>query len=156
MTQTITIQSEDELPRVVEDVEEQFYRLDYTSMLIDELDRIADLHRTYFATQSGPDGAGWKANKPATIRKKKHHLILRGERKNRFRLSQSLTLQGRHSAGDAIREVFATGNGSYMVFGTEVPYSGFNEDRPHVGLTMRFVDQMVEDVADFAVRELAR
>ena len=155
MTQTITVNSQAEVQNVVDGVVEQFYSLDYTEMLTHELDLIADLHRTYFATERGPDGATWKRNAPSTIKKKGHSLVLRGERKNRFRLSTSLMLTGK-PGGDAIREAFSTGNGSYMVFGTEVPYSTYNEDRPHVGLTMRFVDQMVEAVADYAVAQLAR
>ena len=155
MTQTIVINSEDELPLVIEGVADQLFAMDYTPLLEQELSRMAQEHRTYFATETGPDGGQWRDNAPSTIDQKKHSLILRGKRSNRFRLSQSLMLEGAHSMGDAIREAWNTGGGSYLVFGTEVPYSIFNEDRPHVGLRMSFVDSMVERVADFTVRQLA-
>lgn len=156
MTQTIYIDDEAGLDSVIDGVGDQLYHMDYTPLLEAELSRMSQEHRTYFATQTGPNGDSWAPNKESTIKKKGHSLILRGERKNHFRLSQSLMYEGAHSVGDAIREAWSTGSGSYLVFGTEVPYSIYNSNRPHVGLGRDYVEKMVEAVADFIVRELAR
>lgn len=156
----VYINSVDELPQVMADLFEEFYRIDYSPMLVRELSLMADLHRDYFLHSIGPDGAPWKPNAPLTIARKGHRKVLFGIPSHGHPLFHSLT--DKQPSDDAIRQAFHTGRGSYLVFGTRVPYSIFHDEprgrtpaRRHVGLTEKYVDQLAERVADYAVARLA-
>ena len=178
MTQTITLDSLDELQDLYDGIAEDFADIDYTDWMGRELELMADLHKGFFNASTGPDGAPWKPNAPATIAYKGHSTILRGVRGRKernykgtklrpkvtfsrarwiggYRLSTSLTAKTRQTFGDAIREGIQTDTGGWMTFGTSVEYSVFNEDRPHVGLSEQHLDKMTNRVADFALERLA-
>lgn len=179
MTQTLTLDGIEELPELFAGIQEDFEAIDYGEWLAGELDRMAVAHKAYFDSSTGPDGAAWKPNAPSTIRQKGHSTILRGVRGRKernikgtkrrpkvtfsrarwiggFRLSTSLTAKTRQTFGDAIREAIATEYGGELKFGTSVEYSVFNEDRPHVGISEKHLDGMVERAADFTLAELAK
>lgn len=179
MTQTIVLDGIEELPELFASIQEDFEAIDYTDWMGGELDRIADLHKSYFDASSGPDGAAWKANAPSTIAWKGHSTILRGVRSKKppnvkgtkgrpkvkftrtrwiggFRLSTSLTAKTRQTFGDSIREAVATEGGGMMKFGTSVEYSAYNEDRPHVGLNDEYLDAATERAADYTLAALAK
>lgn len=155
--QTFLLHSYDELQDVYDSVTEDFNSVDYADWLNNELDRLADLHKGFFQAQAGPDGAAWKNNAPATIKKKGHSRILRGHPKNNYRLSRSLMQKSHTSTGDAIREAINEGGGrAHLGFGTDVPYAVYNENRPHVGINEQHLQGMVERVADHVVQQLAK
>jgi len=176
VTQTIHLDSIDELQDLYDGVAEDFRDIDYQPWMSDELNRLADLHRAFFNSSSGPDGALWKPNAPSTIRQKGHSTILRGvrgakpPRKTRkgglkyrrsrwiggYRLATSLSAKGVGSAGDAVREAIDKSTGAQLAFGTTVPYSIYNEDRPHLGMNESHLDGMVERVADHVLAQLAK
>jgi hypothetical protein len=146
-----------QLQDVYDAISEDFDSVDYADWLNDELVRMADLHKTFFASQTDPGGAAWKPNAPATIKAKGHKRILRGHPKNNYRLSRSLTQKSRTSTGDAIREGINEQDGRAMLrFGTDVPYSVYNENRRHVGINEQHLQGMVERVADHVVQQLAK
>lgn len=146
-----------QLQDVYDAISEDFNSVDYADWLNNELDRMADLHKGFFQAQTGPDGAAWKPNAPATIKRKGHSRVLRGHPKNNFRLSRSLTHKARSSSGDAIREAIQEQDGvAYLGFGSDVEYSRYNANRPHVGINDQHLTGMVERVADHVIKQLAK
>ncbi len=151
MTQTIVLDGLDELPKITEGLRADIERIDYASLLGDELTRMALQHKQYFDSQAGPDGQPWAANAPSTIGQKGHTLILRGKLGTRplnvkatrrrpavgfsrargiarFRLATSLTAQTTQTFGDAIREAIQESPAvAYLMFGTSVEYSVYNQ-----------------------------
>ncbi len=162
--QTYVLDDISELSEVYESVAEDFNDIDYTDWMVRELDEMARLHAGYFQRQAGPDDAPWAKNAPRTIKEKGHARILRGKPDNNYRLSKSLTLRGtKQSTEDAIRETVQTDTGAYMTFGSAVEYSALHDEtrgnipaRRHVGLNEHFVEVMVDRVADYIVRQLAK
>ena len=163
MPTTYQLTSHDELQDVYDALAEDIDGLDYQDFMADELVRIADLHRTFFQRETGPDGVAWPKNAPSTIKAKGHSRILRGHPSNHYRLSRSLTERSTRTTGDAIREMAQTDTAAYMSFGTSVEYSHLHDEtrgripaRRHVGLTDAHVSGMVERVADHIIKELAK
>lgn len=186
MTQTIVLDGIEELPELFASIQEDFGAIDYGQFLAAELDRMAVLHKSYFDSSRGPDGAAWKANAPRTVQQKGHAVVLRGIRGRKatnikatkrrpgvkfartrniagFRLATSLTAKSRQSFGDAIREAIATTNGGALKFGTAVAYSIYNDQgtdripaRPHIGMSEKHLDQMTARAADYTLAELSK
>jgi phage gpG-like protein len=168
MPTTYHLTSHDELQDVYDAVAEDINELDYQDWMAGELVRMADLHRTFFRNQAGPDGRAWPKNAPLTIKKKGHSRILRGIPSNNFRLSRSLTERSTRTTGDAIREMAQTDTAAYMSFGTSVEYSAIHDTdhrtseghfvpaRRHVGLTDEHVNKMVENLGDEIIKQLAK
>lgn len=155
--QTFVLKSYDQLQDVYDSVTEDFNSVDYAGWLNDELNRMADLHQKFFQSQTGPNGAPWKPNAASTIKRKGHRRILRGHPKNNYRLSRSLTQRSHSSTGDAIREGINERDGvAHLKFGTDVYYSIYNQNRPHVGINEQHLTGMVERVADHVVKQLAK
>lgn len=178
---TIYLDGPEELQSLMDGIVEDFEAIDYTAVMSDELNRLSDLHRGFFNASSGPDGVAWKPNAPSTIRQKGHSTVLRGVRSAKprkrkggpkfvrtrwiggFRLATSLTLKSGQSTGDAIREGIQTDTGGWMKFGTDVEYSGYNDQgtsripaRPHIGMDDKHLDGMVERTLDYTIKELAK
>lgn len=186
MTKTMILDSLDDLKEVYANIQEDLEQVDFTGFLQRELGLLADLHKSYFDQSRGPDGAPWAANAPSTIRQKGHAIVLRGKRgrpaknvkatKRRpavkfsraqgvggFRLATSLTAKTSQSFGDAIREAVDEGNGANMTFGTDVPYSVYNDQgtdripaRPHIGMDAKHLDGIVNRTLDYTIHELAK
>jgi len=184
--QTVVLKDPSQLQDVFDGIAVDVERIDYGEWLFNELDRIADLEKSYFDSSTGPDGQPWAPNAPSTIRQKGHSVILRGKRGQRpnnikatkrrpavsfargqnlsqFRLARSLTLQSHQSFDESIREAVANAGGGVLRFGTEVPYSVYNQNgteripaRPHVGLTDKYLDQACNRVLDFTIQQLAK
>lgn len=178
MTQTAVLDDINQLQGLYDGIAKQFNEIDYGDYLVKELDFIADLHKGFFNKSTGPDGSPWKKNAPRTIREKGHAVILRGKRGQKqrnikatkrkpavrfsreqgiggFRLATSLTAKTSQTFGDAIREAIATDGGGVLSFGTDVEYSVYNQNRPHVGLTDTYLDKATNRVADFTLAKLA-
>jgi hypothetical protein len=183
--QTVVLDGLDELPELYASIAEDWEAIDYSDYLYRELDLMADLHKSYFDSSTGPDGAAWAPNAPRTIQQKGHSTILRGVRGRKeknvkgtrgrpgvrfrrsrwiggYRLSTSLTAKTRQTFGDAIREAIATDSGGDLKFGTAVDYSPINDQggghipaRPHIGMTEQHLDKVTNRAADFALEQLA-
>lgn len=182
---TVVLDSLEEIPELLANVQEDLELINYVAYLNKELDLLADLHKSFFDASAGPSGAPWAANAPSTIRQKGHAIVLRGKRgqvaknvkatKRRpkvgfsrakniggYRLATSLTAKSSQSHGDAIREATDEGNGAMLKFGTAVPYAIFNDQgtdrtpaRPHIGMNDTHLDAMTNRVVDYAINELA-
>lgn len=148
MTKTVVLDGIEELPKLMAGIQADIDKINYTDLLNNELTRLANLHKQYFDTSTGPDGKPWDANAPSTVRQKGHSVVLRGVRGSRplnvkatrrkpsvgfsrsrgiagFRLATSLTAQTTQSYGDAIREAIQEQPGvAHLVFGSGVPYAG--------------------------------
>lgn len=156
--QTLVINGYEELQEVYDSVSEDFNEIDYTPWMHDELDRMARQHNDYFVNATAPDGQSWPPLALSTI-KRKGHAIRLVHTGNLFR---SLTQKGlKQSSGEAIREAIQSPTGAYMSFGTSLEYSPYHDkasdNRParrHVGINSRYLDGMVNRVADFAVERL--
>lgn len=183
---TIVLENPKQLQAVYDGIATQFAAIDFEDVLKGELNLLADLHRSFFTTSTGPDGKPWTPNAPATIRHKGHSTILRGVRGRRdknvkatkrraavsfartrwiggYRLATSLTAKTTQSYGDAIREAIALQDGGALKFGTTVEYSAYNQNgtatapaRPHVGFTIPYVDKAAARAADYTVEQLAK
>lgn len=180
---TLHLDSLEEIGDLYTGILEDFRDINYLPWLSDELNRLADLHKGFFDSSSGPDGAPWKANAPRTIAEKGHSTVLRGIRTSErslrkmtrplktrrtrwiggYRLATSLTARGTGSAGDAVREAIQTSDKAYLGFGTTVEYSLPNDQgtdhipaRPHIGMNEKHLDGMVERVADYALDQLKK
>lgn len=178
---TIYLDGPEELQSLMDGIAEDFADIDYTVLMSQELNNLSDLHRGFFNTSSGPDGAAWKPNAPSTIRQKGHSTILRGVRSAKpkkrksgpkfvrtrwiggYRLATSLTLKAGQSTGDAIREGVQTATGGWLKFGTAVEYAGYNDQgtgripaRPHIGMDDKHLDGIVERTLDYTLKQLAK
>lgn len=158
------LSSIEEVEGLIGGVVDQFLGIDYTRALQDESNNLADLHNEYFATETGPDGKGWPKNAPRTIARKGHGRVLRGIPTNRHRLSRSLSERG-SGTEDSLRTIVRTATGGAMRWGTYVEYSAAHDEdrwshgsvipaRRHVGMTVGFVDDVVERVADYVIEKL--
>jgi phage gpG-like protein len=163
MPTTYHLTSHDELQDVYDALAEDIDGTDYQDWMASELVRMADLHRTFFRNQTGPDGVAWPKNAPSTIKRKGHSRILRGIPSNNHRLSRSLTERSTRTTGDAIREMAQTDTAAYMSFGSAVEYSAKHDVggpnlpiRRHVGLTDEHVNKMVENLGDEIIKQLAK
>lgn len=184
MTQTIELNSIDELQGLFDGITKQAESINWTKQLQAELSFIADLEKSYFDKSAGPDGAPWVSNAPRTIKQKGHSVVLRGKRgigeasRKRtkhtptvkvsrarniagFRLATSLTTKTTQSSGDSIREAVSAPRGGALKFGTTVPYSVFNDQgtdripaRPHIGLNDQYLNQATNRIVDYALQQL--
>lgn len=181
---TMILDSVEEIPELLANIQEDLEQVDFTGWLQGELALLADLHKSYFDSSTGPDGQPWSANAPSTVRQKGHAVILRGLKQQRqknvkatkrrpavkhsaakgiggFRLATSLTAKTTQSFGDAIREAVSEQAGGALTFGTDVPYAVYNDQgtnripaRPHIGMPDKHLDAMVERVLDFTIKQL--
>lgn len=161
MPTTYHLTSHDQIQDVYDALAEDINATDYQDWMGSELVRMADLHRSFFQRETGPDGARWKPNTPATIKAKGHGRVLRGHPDNTYRMSRSLTDRTTRTTGDAIREMAQTDTAAYMSFGTSVEYSARHDVggarlpiRRHVGLTDEHVNDMVERLGDEIIKQL--
>jgi hypothetical protein len=181
---TLILEDANDLQEMFDGIAEDFAKTDYIAYLAGELDRLADLHKSFFDSSSGPDGNAWKPNAPRTIAQKGHSTVLRGVRTRKDRnikgtkgragvkfrrsrwiggypLATSLTAKTGQSYGDAIREAVGKQGSGALTFGTSVPYAVYNDQgteripaRPHVGMNDQFLDAMVERLADYQIKQL--
>lgn len=161
--ETLYVDGWSEVPEIYAGLEEDIAALDFVPFLGGELDKLAETHREFFRKQTGPDDLRWAPNAKSTIRRKGHSRVLRGIPTNNYRLSRSLTVTGRRSDGDAIREAIQTDTGGHLSFGTAVEYSMFHDverdnipARRHVGINERHLDAIVERAVDYVIAELAK
>lgn len=135
-------------------IEEDFAAIDYRPELRVELDAMADMESGYFGAQAGPDGNAWTPDAPATIKRKKHAIILidTGD--------LSVSLGDRGTPPNSIREVVDQTNGAAAILGTYVPYSIYHtaerDGREHIGMTEVYVDAATNRVVDYSLAQLAK
>ncbi len=123
-------------------VENQFRDADYTDVMQGFMPVLEAGEAQIFTTGTDPGGNPLKPNAPSTVKRKGHGIILVDE----SRLSESLMSE----TGDSIREASHRG----LIFGTSVPYSAFNADRPHVGMSEETLEKLLNTVADATVEKL--
>lgn len=111
------------------------------------IDVLQEMERGFFASSAGPDGAPWAPNRPYTVKKKGHGIILR----ETYELEASLIGVSKTS----IRNI-GTNN---IEFGTNRAWSwkhqeGFGKipQRMFLGMTDDATDEVVDIVADAAVQ----
>lgn len=144
---TVVLDKPEDLQKVFDGMAADFEAIDFEEAMKAELGYLADLHKSYFDSSTGPDGQAWGANAPSTIEAKGHSVILRGRQGTRqqnikatrrrpsvhfsrgkniagFRLATSLTTKTEQSFGDSIREAVRTDNGAMLTFGSGVEYAG--------------------------------
>lgn len=163
MTKTLYLDGFEEVQDLLDGVSDDFHDIDYTNELVAELDLLAELHSTFFQSETGPDEAAWPANARSTIKRKGHSRILRGIPSNNYRLSRSLREKGSQSSGDAVREAIQTDTGGYLSFGTAVEYSAAHDRargnipaRRHVGMNGEHLDGITERVTDYTIKQLQK
>lgn len=161
MPATYILHSLEEFNEVIESVVEDFQAIELVPYMQGELRQIEDLHAGFFKTATAPNGTAWKENALRTIRAKGHSRVLFGKPSNGFRLSHSLTGIANETTGDAIREAIAVANGGMITFGTFVEYSVYNDQgtsripaRPHIGLTINYLDAATERLTEHAITQL--
>jgi len=147
---TIIIEDFGRLDEIVLDISGDFNAIDYEPVMIASLELIADGEKAAFDSGSSPGGEPWTPNAPSTIEKKGHGIVLF----ETGALEQSLVEVG---AENNIHETSHRG----LLFGTELPYSIFNQEgtsripaRPHVGMNEQLVDAITEEIAEFTVEQL--
>ena len=147
---TTLFDSFDSVNSLFSDISNRIRDIDYEPAMIASLELIADGEKAAFDAGQAPGGGAWAPNAPSTIKKKGHGIVLF----ETGRLEKSLVEVG---APDNIHETSHRG----LLFGTEVPYSIFNQEgtsripqREHVGMHEKLVDAITEEVADFAVEQL--
>jgi phage gpG-like protein len=112
-------------------------------------DILQEMERGYFASSAGPDGTPWAPLKPYTVQKKGHATILR----ETWELMNSLTGQ---SATSVRNQTLIS-----LEFGTNRPWAWVHQNgdqrgrippRPFIGMTEDATKEVVDTVADAAVR----
>ena len=158
MTQTIYMESLDELQDFYDGIADDFNQIEFDPWMQAELGLMADWHDGLFQSATDPGGTPWPPLAPSTITRKGHSTIL----VDTGRLRQSLRLKGNQSTGDAVREGIQSDLTSYMTFGTVVEYgpyhdqaSGTRPARRHVGINEEYMDRMTVRACDFTIKELA-
>jgi len=108
---------------------------------------LQEMERGYFASSAGPDGQPWAPNRPRTVQKKGHGIILR----ETWELQNSLT----GTNDKSIREIQPT----MLEFGTNRPWAWLHQEggrkvpqRQFIGMNDAAIDDVVNVVADAAVR----
>ena len=153
---TITyIDKFDELPKVYDEISEQFEALEYTDTLEDEVVHLMDLHQGFFDQEEDPNEQAWYPLADSTIAKKGHEMILF----ETGALESSLTEPG--AAGQLVD--FINEQITLLIFGMDIEYADLHmEDsaennrpaRPMVGVTDRYVDDLSDRIADATVAGL--
>jgi hypothetical protein len=183
---TVVLDKPEDLKLVYDGIAADFDAIEYEDILSNELNFLAELHKSFFDASTGPDGQPWAVNAPSTIRAKGHAVVLRGKKGTKpasvkatkrrpsvkfsrakgiagFRLATSLTAKTTQSFGDAVREAASTDGGAMLKFGTTVEYSLYNDQgtdripaRPHIGMTSKYLDEATNRVADYTLKALAK
>lgn len=184
--QTVILDKPEDLALMYDGIADDFAAIEYEEALNSELMFLAELHKSFFDSSTGPDGNQWAANAPRTIKAKGHAVVLRGKKGTKatstkatkrrpavrfsrakgvagFRLATSLTAKTTQSFGDAIREAVGVDGGAMLKFGTDVEYSLYNDQgtgripaRPHIGMTPQFLDAATNRIADYTMKALAK
>jgi hypothetical protein len=109
----------------------------------------------YFQSKTGPDGAGWVANAPSTIKRKGHARQLFGKPSQGFRLHASLT--SRNGEFSIRYEIDHWPRVATLRHGTDAPYSYFNDAgtgripaRRHIGISGQYFDGVATRGVDYA------
>lgn len=156
--QTTIIKNQDDLNQLYKSVENDFKAIRWESWMQTQFRRMEELHAGYFYGQQGPDGKQWAPNKPSTIKKKGHGIVL----VDKYRLLPSMT---RPFADEAVRMTIDEWPKATMIFGNTLPYSVINNNgnparnipaRVHIGLTLPFFDKMTESAVEFAREKITR
>lgn len=139
-------------------VESDFRGIRWEPWFQQQFRRMEELHAGFFYGQQGPDGKQWAPNKPATIKKKGHGVIL----VDKYRLLPSMT---RPFADEAVRMTIDEWPKATMIFGNTLPYSVINNNgnparnlpaRVHIGLTRLFFERMAVSAVEFAREKITR
>lgn len=154
MMQTVEIRNQSDMNRLYGGVKQDFQGIRWEGWMQTQFRRMEELHASYFYGQQGPDGAAWKPNAPATIKKKGHGVIL----VHKYKLLPSMT---RPFAEGAIRMTIDEWPKATMIFGNDIPYSVLNNNgtkripaRPHIGLTRPFFETLTKSAVDYAFEKL--
>lgn len=105
------------------------------------IDVLQEMERGYFASSAGPDGEPWAPNRPFTVKKKGHGIILR----ETYEMEASLI----GVSGTSVRKI----SGSNLEFGTNRAWAWKHQEgygripqRMFIGMN----DQGMKDVMDIA------
>lgn len=108
---------------------------------------LQEMERGYFASSSGPDGQAWAPNRPYTIKKKGHGIILR----ETYELENSLT----QTSATSVRNVQPTS----LEFGTNRQWSWMHQQgsgkipqRMFIGMNQDGMEGVLNTIADAAVK----
>ena len=128
---------------------------DPTEILDSLVPIIQDGEREQFLSQVSPSGSSWEPLAPVTVARKGFSAILI----DTGRLFESVTTP--NGTRDTIWETSAAG--SYLVFGTDVPYARFHQTgtrkmpaRPFMGISQKTERQLIDAVSDAAVKRLVK
>ena len=135
---------------VLQQLENQITRADYTEPLTEYGDDITEAHQRYFDRQTDPNGTAWEPLAASTVARKGHATIL----VDTGRLRQSLTELG---SPDNLFRVDKRG----ALFGTNVDYAFWHQRgtkqmpaRPMVGMDQESLTAGAERMADHSVNVL--
>jgi len=111
------------------------------------VESLEEMHSSYFASSSGPDGQPWAPLAAMTVAKKGHAKILIETRK----LQESLASSGHV---DAVRDL----SDDFVLFGTRREWAWIHQQgtrripqRMHTGISAEGVDDVTDTVADACV-----
>lgn len=156
--ETTLLRTQDDMNRLYRSVADDFKRIRWEQWMQTQFRRMEELHAGYFYGQQGPDGKEWAPNRPSTIKRKGHGVIL----VHKYKLLPSMT---RPFADEAVRMTIDEWPKATMIFGNTLPYSVINNEgnlarnlpaRVHIGLTRPFFERMAESAVDYAREKITR
>lgn len=150
----IEVDDMDGLTKELNAIADQFRSLSYKPTLEKTMEFLEELHNERFETDTDPLLLPWRPLAAYTVRKKGHDTIL----EEKLRLRPSLT----EDTSGAVRAIRQQAHDQGLVFGTEVPYTIFQQygtdiipARPVVGLNYDNTSTIAESVVNDTVTMLA-
>lgn len=147
---TFVVDDIGELNSLFESIETAVQNADYTEVMEQGEQSLAEQHAGMFAGEYDSNLVDWKPLKESTIRRKKHDRIL----VETGALRESLVAVGGPSN---VHETTRSG----LVYGTGIDYAGYLQEgtsrmpaRPPVGISDETLDKIVNQVADATVELL--
>lgn len=146
----------EELPGWIESVVTGLLETDVQPFLKEEQAVIAQIHEYYFAAEVDPGERRWKPLSPNT----RKLVGIEGPDKilvDTGALRESLTT---NEGGESIRDIAQQNDETFLLFGTNVPYSTYHDyddprtgrpARVHLGLTDNYLDQATERLLSFVI-----
>jgi len=150
---TTYIDSFEELEGVFKDIDKAFGAIEYAPVFEEQIGKLLDEHTEHFAQEKDSTGTMWNELAASTIARKGHDTILFETGK----LKASLTTRG---GGGQILDEIHEGMFHGLVFGTDVEYAGIHQfssgrmQRPPVGLSDHYIEQLENAIMDFVVEGL--
>lgn len=165
MTAVVEIRTQADFSALYSSIEADFRGVRWAKWMEAEMRGLENFYQANWRGQRSPDGAPWAENRPSTIKRKKHQVILVGVRpKSGPRLRDAMTMP---YADGAVRYAIDEWPRAVIVHGSDIPYSPINERdrwqggtpipaRPHVGVSMPYFDAMAGRATNHAFEAIQK